>query len=89
MNNLRHGLTSRWSSRLRKMPAEGIGVAFMTGPPDQWHNWLCYGIRTLDTLTRLHHPRRMKRAGEPSIMVAAGPAEVSDSGIRFVSQVGI
>ena len=65
----------------------------MTAPPDQWHKWLRYDttisrdfFRTLDTLTRLQHARRMKRAGEASVMVAAGAAEVSDSGIRFVSQ---
>ena len=74
-------------------PHKAIGVAFLTAPPDQWHNWLRYDttisrdfFRTLDTLTRLQHARRMKRAGEPSIMVAAGATEVSDSGIRFVSQ---
>ena len=74
-------------------PHKAIGVAFMTAPPDQWHNWLRYDttisrdfFRTLDTLTRLQHARRMKRAGEPSIMVAAGATEVSDSGIRSVSQ---
>ena len=74
-------------------PHKAIGVAFMTAPPDQWHNWLRYDttisrdfFRTLDTLTRLRHARRMNRAGEPSVMVAAGAAEVSDSGIRFVSQ---
>ena len=74
-------------------PHKAIGVAFMSAPPDQWHNWLRYDtpisrdfFRTLDTLTRLQHARRMERAGEPSIMVAAGATEVSDSGIRFVSQ---
>ena len=74
-------------------PHKAIGVAFMTAPPDQWHNWLRYDttisrdfFRTLDTLTRLQHARRMKHTGEASVMVAAGAAEVSDSGIRFVSQ---
>jgi hypothetical protein len=75
-------------------PHKAIGVAFLTAPPDQWHNWLRYDtaisrdfFRTLDTLARLQHARRMKRAGrEPSVMVAAGTTEVSDSGIRFVSQ---
>lgn len=74
-------------------PHKAIGVAFMTAPPEQWHNWLRYDttisrdfFRTLDTLTRLQHARRMKRAGEASVMVAAGAAEVSDSGIRSVSQ---
>ena len=74
-------------------PHKAIGVALMTAPSDQWHNWLRYDttisrdfFRTLDTLTRLQHARRMKRAGEASVMAAAGTAEVSDSGIRFVSQ---
>lgn len=74
-------------------PHKAIGVAFMTAPPDQWHNWLRYDttisrdfFRTLDTLTRLGHARRMKRGGEASVMVAARAAEVSDSGIRSVSQ---
>ena len=74
-------------------PHKAIGVAFMTAPPDQWHNWLRYDttisrdfFRTLDTLTRLQHARRMKHAGEASVMVAAGAAEVSEFGIRFVSQ---
>ena len=74
-------------------PHKAIGVALMTAPPDQWHNWLRYDtaisrdfFRTFDALTRLQHARRMKRAGEASVMVAAGAAEVSDSGIRSVSQ---
>ena len=74
-------------------PHKAIGVAFMTAPPDQWHTWLRYDttisrdfFRTLDMLTRLQHARRIKRAGEASVMVAAGAAEVSDSGIRSVSQ---
>ena len=52
-------------------PHKAIGVALMTAPPDQWHDWLRYDttisrdfIRTLETLTRLWHARRMKRAGE-------------------------
>ena len=74
-------------------PQEAIGVTLMTAPPDQWHSRLRYDTtisrefcRTLDTLARHQHARRMKRAGEASVMVAAGAAEVSDSGIRSVSQ---
>lgn len=74
-------------------PHKAIGVAFMTAPPDQWHNWIRYDttisrdfFRTLDTLTRLQHARRINRAGETSVMIAAGAAEVFGSGIRSVSQ---
>jgi hypothetical protein len=76
-------------------PHNAIGVGFMTTPPEQWQAWLRYDttisrdfFRTLDTLTRLQHARKAKpseakHAGQPA---ADAPAELSDSGIRFVSQ---
>jgi hypothetical protein len=78
-----------------------IGVGFMIAPAERWLTWLRYDttisrefFRTLDTLTRLQRPRNNKLRNQQSfsgpapVLVAAADAapEVSDSGIRFVSQ---
>jgi hypothetical protein len=81
-------------------PHNAIGVGFIATPAERWQTWLRYDttisrdfFRTLDTLTRLqrarHDNQRDKPASPPApVLVAAadGGAELSDSGIRFVSQ---
>jgi hypothetical protein len=75
-------------------PHNAIGVGFMVAPPERWQSWLRYDttisrdfFRTLDTLTQLQRARQIKRADRPVVLAAANAGgEVSDSGIRFVSQ---
>jgi len=79
-------------------PHKAIGVGFMLTPPEQWHTWLRYDttiarefFRTLDTLTRMQRARQTKHQQPLSAAAAAVDtgAELSDSGIRFVSQNGL
>jgi hypothetical protein len=70
------------------------GVGFMTMPPERWQMYLRYDttiardfFRTLDALTRLQHARQRKAEPKHGLARAAGSAaELSDSGIRSVSQ---
>ena len=74
-------------------PHEAIGVSFMTMSPEQWRMYLRYDttvsrdfFRTLETLMKLQKIRQGKPQ-QPRVMAASasGP-QVSDSGIRSVSQ---
>jgi hypothetical protein len=76
-----------------------IGVGFLIMPPEQWQTYLRYDttisrdfFKTLDALTKLQRVRRLaapKPATEPTperALTATAGAEVSESGIRSVSQ---
>ena len=77
-------------------PHHAIGVGFLVMPPERWHTYLRYDttisrdfFRTLDTLTRLQRSRRQAPVPtdpQPAVYAAGSAAQLSDNGIRFVSQ---
>ncbi len=75
---------------------EAIGVGFMV-MPERWQMYLRYDttisrdfFKTLDTLTKLQRLRQVKTSQAtspaPLVFTAGGGTQLSDSGIRFVSQ---
>ncbi len=74
-------------------PHNAIAVAFMKNPEERWRTYLRYDgaisrdfFRTLDALTRLQRARQPKSSDAKLLVATAGSAELSDSGIRSVSQ---
>src|SRR5262249_52482899 len=74
-----------------------VAVGFMLSPAERWQMYLRYDttisrdfFKTLDALTRLQKARRL--ANVPVKALVAGASDrvaVSDSGIRFVSQISV